>query len=499
MIMYARSPLGEDGGVTVPAWVWAVTAAGLIAAVAAEIVLTRHGSFTARSALRWIACYVSLAVIFGLAVGIAVGWLEAGQFYAGYLTEYSLSLDNLFVFYVIMSRLAVPQARQHSVLLWGIGLALALRSGLIIAGAAAINRYDWLFYPMGAVLIWTAIGLFTGGNAPEEHTRLTSWLQRHVLPPGAGGEGGRRLVTWRSGRLMVAANLLVILAIGVADVVFAVDSIPAVFGITTSAYLVVACNAFALMGLRQVYVLLARLLERISYLNIGLAVILMFIGVKLLLQAAAGSGAGWAVEIPAWLSLVVVVAVLAITVIAGVIRGGRERTTLQRRFAVIDTGGNGVWRRDDYEQLARRLCQACGRALDSVAGRAAAAAQRALFDALLAHMDANGDQEISLDEFAAAAGRPIEDRPGFDAAIRTAAHAIIQVADRDGNGVLDAGEYTQLTRANGASAEEAARAFGRLDLDHNGVLDTAELAAAIGEFFASRDAGARGNLVFGRL
>jgi tellurite resistance protein TerC len=484
------------GGVTVPAWVWAVTAAGLIGVVAVEVALSRRGSFTARSALRWIACYVALAVVFGLAIGIAAGWLAAGQFYAGYLTEYSLSLDNLFVFYVIMSRLAVPQAGQHRALLWGIGLALALRTGLIVAGAAAISRYDWLFYPMGAVLIWTAIGLFTGGSEPEEHTRLTSWLQRHVLP---AGQDGRRLITWRSGRLMVAANLLLILAIGVADVVFAVDSIPAVFGITTSAYLIVACNAFALMGLRQVYVLLARLLDRIVYLNAGLAVICGFIGVKLLLQAAAGSGAGWAVEIPTWLSLVVVAAVLLVTVTAGVIRGGRERATLERRFAVIDTDGNGVWRREDYEQLARRLCHACGRAIDSVAGRAAAAAQRALFDVLLTHMDANGDQEISLEEFAAAAGRPIDDRPGFDAAIRTAAHAIIQVADRDGNGVLDAGEYTQLTRANGASAAEAARAFGRLDLDRNGVLDTAELAAAISEFFASRDAGARGNLVFGRL
>jgi Ca2+-binding EF-hand superfamily protein len=298
---------------------------------------------------------------------------------------------------------------------------------------------------------------------------------------------------------MVATGLLVIVAIGVADVVFAVDSIPAVFGITTSAYLVVACNVFALMGLRQVYVLLARLLDRIVYLNVGLAVILSFIGAKLVLHALHGSGVGWAVEIPAWVSLVVVVGVLAITVLAGLIRGERERATLERRFAVIDTSGNGVWRRDDYEQLARRLCDAFGWAIDSAAGQAVAAGQHALFDALLAHMDANGDQQITLDEFATAAGRPIEDRPGFDAAVRTAAHGLIQVADRDGNGVLDIAEYAQLTRAYGASAEEAARAFGRLDLDHNGVLDLAELAAAITEFFASRDTGARGNLAFGHL
>jgi tellurite resistance protein TerC len=486
--------------VTVAPWVWLVTAAGVIAAAVAEIVLARRSryGFTARSAARWIAAYVSLAVLFGLVVGITAGWLTAGQFYTGYLTEYSLSVDNLFVFYVIMSRLAVPPAGQHRVLLWGIGLALVLRSALIVAGAAAINRYGWLFYPMGGLLIWTAIGLAIGqvDHKPSEHTRLTSFLERHVLPPG---EEPGRLVVWRSGRLMLATGLLVIVAIGVADVVFAVDSIPAVFGITTSAYLVVACNVFALMGLRQLYVLLARLLDRITYLNVGLAVILSFIGVKLVLHALGGSGVSWAVEIPAWVSLVVVVGVLLITVAAGLVRGGRERATLERRFAIIDAGGSGVWRRDDYERLARRLCDAFGRAIDSAAGQAVAAGQRALFDALLAHMDANGDQQITLDEFAAAAGRPIEDRPGFDAAVRTAAHGLIQVADRDGNGVLDIAEYAQLTRAYGASAKEAARAFGRLDLDRNGFLDLAELAAALSEFFASRDAGARGNLAFGHL
>ena len=151
--------------VTVPGWVWAVTAAGLIAVVTAEITLSRHGSFTTRRAVRWIAVYVSLAVLFGLAVGIAAGWLAAGQFYAGYLTEYSLSLDNLFIFYVIMGWFAVPAGRQHRVLLLGIGLALALRSVLIVAVAAALNRFGWLFYPLGGILVWTAIGLITGSQA----------------------------------------------------------------------------------------------------------------------------------------------------------------------------------------------------------------------------------------------------------------------------------------------------------------------------------------------
>ena len=513
------------------AWVWVAPAAGLIIVAAAEVVLTGrpgHGSFTARRALRWAGVYVSLAVIFGLGVGVAAGWVAAGQFYAGYLTEYSLSLDNLFIFYLIMSWFAVPAARQHRVLLLGIGLALVLRSGLIVAGAAAVNRYGWVFYPLGGVLVWTAAGLITGrpGRQPQQQLRLMSWLRRRALL--AGEDHGGHLITWRGRRLVGTPMLLLILAIGVADVLFALDSIPAVFGITTSACLIVACNAFALMGLRQVYVLLARVLDRIVYLNSGLAVICAFTGIKLLLQALHGSGVGWAAIIPAWLSVIVIAAVLVITVAASAASTRRaarqatanpaatmitrddtagrtrpltagERAVLERRFAVIDTDGNGVWQRDDYEQLTRRLCGTFGHAIDSATGQAVASAQRALFDALLRHMDANGDQEITPDEFAAATGRTIDDRPGFDAAVRTAAHSLIQVADRDRNGVLDAGEYTQLAAVYGASAGQAGRAFIRLDLDHNGFLDVSELTLAITEFFASRDAAAPGNVAFGRL
>jgi tellurite resistance protein TerC len=515
----------------VPAWIWQVSAAGLIAVVVAEIVLTGRsgrGSFTVRSAVSWVAVYVSLAVIFGLAVGLTASWVTAGQFYAGYLTEYSLSLDNLFIFYVIISRFAVPADRQHRVLLLGIGLALVLRSFLIVAGAAALNRFGWLFYPLGGILVWTAIGLITGrqDSQPKPHTRLMSWLQRHLLP--AGEDHGHRPIAWRSGRLMVTPMLLVVMAIGLADVLFAVDSIPAVFGITTNAYLVLACNVFALMGLRQLYVLLARVLNRIVYLNTGLGIICAFIGIKLVLHALHGSGVGWAPEIPAWLSVTVVAAVLLITVTAGILRGepatrpasgnpasrtatddaaaGRripltagERAVLERRFAVIDIDGNGVWQREDYQQLTRRLCEAFGHAVDSAAGQAVATGQRTLFEALLSHMDADGDQEITQDEFAAALGRDIKDRPGFDTAVRTAARTLLQVADQDGNGALDAGEYTRLAAVYGARADEAERAFGQLDQDSNGVLDTAELTLAISQFFTSRDPGARGNVAFGHL
>ncbi len=484
---------------TIPAWLWAVAAGGLVAAVAAEIVLTArpgHGSFTVRRAIRWAAVYVSLAAVFGLAVGATAGWPVAGQFYGGYLTEYSLSLDNLFIFYVIMSWFAVPAARQHRVLFLGIGLALVLRSVLIVAGAAAIHRFGWLFYPMGAFLLWTAAGLISGRSAsPQEHrhTRLRFWLRRRIRQ--ADDDDGNRLIVWRSGRPVATPLFLLAVAIGLADVAFAFDSIPAVFGITTSAALIVACNVFALMGLRQLYVLLVRTLDRIVYLHVGLAVICAFIGVKLLLEALDSSGVAWAVNIPAWISVTVVAAVLLITAVAGLVArraGGHgharrlpRQAAGERRFAIVDTDGNGVWQREDGEELTRKLCETFGYAPDSALGRAVANGQRALFDAMLAHMDANGDQEISRDEFAAGLSRAIEDRPGFDTAVRAAAVALIQVADRDGNGVLDPAEYRQLAAVYGTSTDEAERAFSRLDLDHNGFVDTAELSLGIGQFFAA--------------
>jgi tellurite resistance protein TerC len=484
---------------TIPAWLWAVAAGGLVAAVVAEIVMTGrpgHGSFTVRRAIRWAAAYVSLAVVFGLAVGATAGWPVAGQFYGGYLTEYSLSLDNLFIFYVIMSWFAVPAARQHRVLFLGIGLALVLRSVLIVAGAAAVHRFGWLFYPMGAFLLWTAAGLISGRSAsPQEnqHTRLRSWLRRRIRQ--ADDDDGNRLIVWRSGRPVATPLFLLAAAIGLADVAFAFDSIPAVFGITTSAALIVACNVFALMGLRQLYVLLVRTLDRIVYLHAGLAVICAFIGVKLLLEALDSSGVAWAVNIPAWISVTVVAAVLLITVVAGLVarrpgahdHGRRlpRQAAGERRFAIVDTDGNGVWQREDGEELTRKLCETFGYAPDSALGRAVANGQRALFDVMLAHMDANGDQEISRDEFAAGLGRAIEDRPGFDTAVRAAAVALIQMADRDGNGVLDPAEYRQLAAVCGTSTDEAERAFSRLDVDRNGFVDAAELSLGIGQFFAA--------------
>jgi tellurite resistance protein TerC len=473
----------------IPVWVWAVPAAGLLAVAAAEIMVARrpgHEVLTTRTAIWWAAAYASLAVLFGLFAAVADGWTAAGQFYAGYLTEYSLSLDNLFVFYVIMKRLDVPQSRQHRVLMAGIAFALLLRTGLIVAGVAAVNRYDWLFYPLGGLLIYTAAGLFTGsGSADEQHGRLLSWLRRRA----AAGDTGR-------GRRVVGPSLVLVAAIAVADVLFAFDSIPAILGLTTNVYLIVACNVFALMGLRQLYVLLSGALDRMAYLNRGLAVICAFIGVKLVLHAARGSGAAWAPDIPAWLSVAVVAAILLVTTAAGLVAS--RRSPLARRFATMDLDRNGVWQYEDFRQLTRQLCEAFGQSASSPAGRAVAAGQRALFDALLAHMDVNGDQQITPAEFTAAVVRRVEDQAGFDAAADAAARALIMLADRDGDGTLNPAEYAELVGACGTPAGRAARAFRRLDLDRNGVLDRSEYARAITQFFTSPRYRGPGGLAFGR-
>ena len=219
-------------------------------------------------------------------------------------------------------------------------------------------------------------------------------------------------------------------------------------------------------------------------------------------------------QIPTWLSIAVVVVILIVTGVAGwagqaaerrrqrlaaladgplsmgALPGGplsgSERAMLERRFAVIDTDGNGAWQRADCTLLTQRLCAAFGHTADSAPGQAVATGQLGLFDVLLRHMDTDHNQEISRDEFVSGFGQLITDRPAFDIAVHTAALTLVQVADRDRNGVLDSAEYADLAAVYGADADEAAAAFDRLDLDRNGVLDTAELTVAISQFFASR-------------
>ena len=211
-----------------------------------------------------------------------------GQFFAGWLTEYSLSIDNLFVFLIIMTRLDVPRKYQPTALLVGIVLALVLRGVFIAIGAAAISEFSWIFYLFGLFLIVTGVKLARDQGESEadfEENRVVRWIRR-VVPTSADYDGVR-LTTREAGRRVVTPMFIVLVALGTTDLLFALDSIPAIYGLTQEPYLVLMANIFALMGLRQLYFLIGGLLQRLVYLSIGLAILLGFIGVKLVSACAA--------------------------------------------------------------------------------------------------------------------------------------------------------------------------------------------------------------------
>lgn len=308
-------------------YTWLITVAALLLLLGYDFAVARRKGphvIGPAEATRWVLFYVGLAVAFGAGLWVVGGHQAGVQFFAGYITEYSLSVDNLFVFVLIMSSFAVPAEYQHKVLLFGIALALALRGVFIALGAAAIERFVFTFFVFGAFLIYTAVKLAT--SSEQEHDRENRFvrLMERVLPTTPDYHG-TKVVARVDGRRVVTPMLLVMLAIGSTDLLFALDSIPAIFGLTQEPYIVFTANAFALMGLRQLYFLLDGLLDRLVYLSKGLAVILGFIGVKLVLEAAHGYEWGsWAPKIGTFTSLGVIVGVLAITVVASLRATGRS-------------------------------------------------------------------------------------------------------------------------------------------------------------------------------
>jgi tellurite resistance protein TerC len=333
-----------DGGrqgarMDVPLWVWGVSVVGVLGLVAFDLVAHVRSPHvpTMRETMRWFLFYVGLAIIFGIGVGLVWSWPHAEEFFAGFITEKSLSFDNMFVFLIIMTRFAVPRDEQSKVLLIGIVIALALRTLLIIAGAAAIAAFSWVFFLFGAFLLYTA-ATFIIDKSPEESDDAggrDSWLVRLVrrIVPTTSDYHGDKLIVRLDGKRYVTPMVLVMAAIGSTDVLFALDSIPAVFGLTKVAYLVFMVNAFALMGLRQLYFLLDELLRRLIYLRIGLAVILGFIGVKLILEALHGNElpfvnggrpVEWAPEIPIPASLGFILGTLVVVFVASVIKTRRN-------------------------------------------------------------------------------------------------------------------------------------------------------------------------------
>jgi tellurite resistance protein TerC len=318
--------------VNVTAWTWIVSIGVLLAVLLVDLLIIgrRPHEPSIRESTLWVLLYVGLAVAFGAGVFVTSGAQYAGEFYAGWLTEYSLSVDNLFVFVVIMARFSVPRDYQQKVLLVGIVLALIMRGVFIAIGAAAISAFSWIFYVFGAFLLYTAVQLIRHGTAGQEDYPDNAVLRlvRRLLPV-TDEYAGASLTAVVGGRRLVTPMLVVMIAIGTTDLLFALDSIPAIFGLTKEPYLVYTANVFALMGLRQLYFLIGGLLDRLAYLGYGLAVVLGFIGIKLIFEALHGSGIHHVGPVPVpnvgiAVSLGVIALTLALTTAVSLLKTRRD-------------------------------------------------------------------------------------------------------------------------------------------------------------------------------
>jgi TerC family integral membrane protein len=311
--------------VDVTAAAWAVTVGLIVGLLAVDLALgaLRPHAVGFREATAWSMFYIAVAVAFGLVLGWIAGWEFGTQYFAGYLVEKSLSVDNLFVFVIIMTTFAVPERHQQKALTFGIVLALIMRAIFIAVGAALLELFSFMFLVFGMLLIWTAIQLYRHRNEdPEVEDNLLVRVTRRMLPTTTEYDQGR-LVTRVDGRRVVTPLFVVLIAIGGTDLLFALDSIPAVFGVTSEPYLVFAANAFALLGLRALFFLVRGLLDRLVYLSTGLAVVLAFIGIKLVLHW--GHTLSTAVpQIPTLLSLGVIAVILAITTVASLAKVRRD-------------------------------------------------------------------------------------------------------------------------------------------------------------------------------
>ncbi|MEV7782008.1 TerC family protein [Kitasatospora sp. NPDC088351] len=307
---------------------WVSTIGVLIALIVADFFIggRKPHEVSIKEAGIWTAVWVVLALIFGGFLWWHSGSTPAGEFFAGYITEKSLSVDNLFVFILIMGKFAVPKIYQQRVLMFGVIIALVLRAGFIAGGAALVSTFSWVFYFFGAFLVWTAWKLIKEARAEEadeefEENRLLKSIERRF--PSTDVYHGTKLFIQENGRRLMTPMLIVMLAIGTTDVLFALDSIPAIFGLTQDPYIVFTANAFALMGLRQLYFLIGGLLKKLVHLSYGLSVILGFIGVKLVLHALHESGVH-VPEISIPVSLGVIVVVLAVTTVTSLIAAKKQ-------------------------------------------------------------------------------------------------------------------------------------------------------------------------------
>ncbi|MFF2296454.1 TerC family protein [Arthrobacter sp. NPDC058127] len=327
-----------------PAWfeIGSFVVLGIILLVDLLLVVKRPHEPSMKEAGLWVAFYVTLALVFAGAMFAFAGPEHGSQFIAGWVTEYSLSIDNLFVFIIIMARFSVPRKYQQEVLMVGIIIALVLRGIFIALGAVVIEQFSWVFYIFGAFLLWTAWKQATDNGEDEEETSENPLIARirKVVPMSEKFDGGK-LRTTVNGKKLFTPMLIVFMTIGMTDLLFAVDSIPAIFGLTQSAFIVFTANIFALMGLRQLYFLLGGLMSRLIYLKHALSVILAFIGVKLVLHAMhvnelpfinGGHHIEWAPEIPTYVSLAVILGTIVVAVVASLLTPAASKSKLDARL-----------------------------------------------------------------------------------------------------------------------------------------------------------------------
>ncbi len=323
----------------VPVWVWAATIAFIVGLLVYDLLFHVRKAHvpTLRESSLWSALYIGIAVLFGVVVWVFGGTTMGSEYFAGYVTEKALSVDNLFVFLIIMTSFRVPREDQQKVLLFGIVFSLIARTGFIFLGAALINTFAWVFYIFGLILLMTAGNLLKPDHDEEDAgNNLVIRIAKRVLPTTDHYDGDK-LFTVEDGKRVLTPMLLVMVAIGGTDILFALDSIPAIFGLTQNVYIVFTATAFSLLGLRQLFFLIDGLLERLIYLSYGLAAILAFIGVKLILHAlhennlpfVNGGEPVEVVEISTGLSLAVILGVLVVTVVASLLSpAGKAQTAI---------------------------------------------------------------------------------------------------------------------------------------------------------------------------
>ena len=332
--------------VEVSAGGWALTIGVIVVLLGLDLLLAtvRPHAVGYKEAAAWSVAYIAVAVAFGLVFASLAGWGYGSQYFAGYLVEKSLSIDNLFVFVIIMATFAVPREHQQRVLGFGIIAALVLRAVFIAVGAALLSALSFMFLVFGLLLVWTAVRLYRHRDEdPDISSNALVRMSRRILPVNDAYDGGR-LISRVGGRRMVTLLFVVFVAIGGTDILFALDSIPAVFGVTDQPYIVFTANAFALLGLRALFFLVTGLLDRLVYLSAGLAVILAFIGVKLILHWAHGLEPG-VPEISTALSLIVIGAVLTVTTVASLIKSRHDPAARAHAGAVLGTSPRDTARR----------------------------------------------------------------------------------------------------------------------------------------------------------